>query len=94
MNLYKSPIRVLIIVAILPVIFAISCFKAGAQQVPLKFSYLTVDDGLSHTDIKEIKQDKLGFIWIATLYGLNRKQRTGNLRIVLLQAVIFQREFL
>jgi ligand-binding sensor domain-containing protein len=49
-----------------------SCFNAFAQQNPLKFSYLTVDDGLSHTDVKEIKQDKLGFIWIATLYGLDR----------------------
>lgn len=45
---------------------------ARAQQNPLKFSYLTVDDGLSHTDVKEIKQDKQGFIWIATLFGLDR----------------------
>jgi len=45
---------------------------ANAQQTPLRFSYLTVDDGLSHTDVKEVKQDKLGFIWIATLFGLDR----------------------
>jgi len=44
----------------------------NAQQNPLRFSYLTVDDGLSHTDAKEIKQDRLGFIWIATLFGLDR----------------------
>lgn len=50
----------------------LSASNATAQQNPLKFSYLTVDDGLSHTDVKEIKQDKLGFIWIATLYGLDR----------------------
>lgn len=42
------------------------------QQNPLKFSYLTVDDGLSHTDAKDVLQDKLGFIWIATLFGLDR----------------------
>lgn len=43
-----------------------------AQQNSLKFAYLTVDDGLSHTDVKEVKQDQLRFIWIATLYGLDR----------------------
>lgn len=45
---------------------------AYGQQNPLKFSYLTVDDGLSHTDVKDVLQDKRGFIWIATLYGLDR----------------------
>jgi len=44
----------------------------AGQQNPLKFSYLTVDDGLSHTDAKDVVQDKLGFIWIATLFGLDR----------------------
>lgn len=59
-------------------IFGIICLLlefvavASAQVIPLKFSYLTVDNGLSHTDTKEIKQDSAGFIWIATLYGLSR----------------------
>ncbi|MDN5288500.1 MAG: histidine kinase [Mucilaginibacter sp.] len=59
----------------LGIIFLFILFGKGgvrAQQNPLKFSYLTVDDGLSHTDAKEIKQDKQGFIWIATLFGLDR----------------------
>ncbi|QEC78894.1 hybrid sensor histidine kinase/response regulator transcription factor [Mucilaginibacter ginsenosidivorax] len=43
-----------------------------AQQAQLKFSYLTVDNGLSHTDAKDIKQDGRGFIWVATLFGLDR----------------------
>ncbi|WP_183558458.1 two-component regulator propeller domain-containing protein [Mucilaginibacter sp. SP1R1] len=43
-----------------------------AQETPLKFSYLTVDNGLSHTDANDIKQDTKGFIWIATLFGLDR----------------------
>jgi signal transduction histidine kinase/ligand-binding sensor domain-containing protein/DNA-binding response OmpR family regulator len=47
-------------------------FYSYAQEIPLKFSHLTVDNGLSHTDTKDIKQDKLGFIWIATLFGLDR----------------------
>lgn len=43
-----------------------------AQDTPLKFSYLTVDNGLSHTDTKDLCQDKRGFIWVATLFGLDR----------------------
>jgi len=45
---------------------------SAQQQRPLKFSNLSVDDGLSHTDITAIKQDKFGFIWIGTLFGLDR----------------------
>ncbi len=43
-----------------------------AQQFPYKFQYLTVDEGLSHTDVYDIAQDKQGFIWAGTLFGLNR----------------------
>ena len=57
------------LVVLLLIIFDNSSY---GQQHPLKFSYLTVDEGLSHTDVKDIKQDKKGFIWIATLFGLDR----------------------
>jgi len=43
-----------------------------AQAYPYKFKYLTVDEGLSHTDANDITQDKLGYIWIATYFGLDR----------------------
>lgn len=46
--------------------------SSRAQDFPLRFNYLTVDDGLSHTDANDLKQDKLGFIWIATYFGLDR----------------------
>lgn len=42
------------------------------QPYPYKFNYLTVDEGLSHTDANDIAQDKQGFIWVATYFGLNR----------------------
>ena len=58
--------------AFLWLVLTITCLQAVGQQNNLKFSHLTVDDGLSHTDVKEVVQDKLGFIWIATLYGLDR----------------------
>ncbi len=37
-----------------------------------KFNYLTVDEGLSHTDANDLVQDKQGYIWVATYFGLNR----------------------
>jgi signal transduction histidine kinase/ligand-binding sensor domain-containing protein/DNA-binding response OmpR family regulator len=68
----ESIIRVFISFGIVFFSVLFISFAVNAQQNPLRFSYLTVDDGLSHTDVKEVKQDKLGFIWIATLFGLDR----------------------
>lgn len=45
---------------------------AIAQPFPYKFNYLTVDEGLSHTDANIVAQDKLGFIWVGTNFGLDR----------------------
>jgi len=38
----------------------------------VKFVRLTTDDGLSHNRVTDIIQDKSGFVWVATLDGLNR----------------------
>jgi len=32
------------------------------QSYPYKFNYLTVDDGLSHTDANDIAQDRLNAV--------------------------------
>ncbi len=45
---------------------------ALGQSFPFKFSYLTVDEGLSHTDANDITQDRRGYIWVATNFGLDR----------------------
>lgn len=42
------------------------------QPHPFRFNHLTVNEDLSHTDVDDISQDKNGFIWIATLFGLDR----------------------
>ncbi|MEO7211798.1 two-component regulator propeller domain-containing protein [Mucilaginibacter sp.] len=44
----------------------------NCQPYPYKFSYLTVDEGLSHTDANDIAQDKQGYIWVGTYFGLDR----------------------
>jgi len=45
---------------------------AFCQLYPYKFNYLTVDEGLSHTDANDIVQDKQGYIWVATYFGIDR----------------------
>jgi len=61
----KALVCLLLISLILP------C-KGFSQSYSYKFNYLTVDDGLSHTDANDIAQDKQGYIWVATYFGLDR----------------------
>ncbi|WP_316823920.1 two-component regulator propeller domain-containing protein [Pedobacter miscanthi] len=53
-------------------VFHFTLSSAQNQPIPLKFNYLTVDEGLSHTDANDIAQDNKGFIWIATYFGISR----------------------
>jgi ligand-binding sensor domain-containing protein/signal transduction histidine kinase/DNA-binding response OmpR family regulator len=48
-----------------------------AQEVRLNFSHLTINDGLSHNRIFDIIQDKSGFIWIASLNGIDKYDGYG-----------------
>lgn len=41
-----------------------------AQSDPVLFDRITVNEGLSHSDVNAIVQDKDGFIWIGTYNGL------------------------
>ncbi len=56
------------------VLLICSCFFSHAQSIlyNYKIKYLTVDEGLSHTDALDVIQDNKGFIWIATYFGLDR----------------------
>ena len=48
----------------------------AAAQAPaadrVAFRHLTQTDGLSSAKVTSVAQDRLGFIWIATIDGLNR----------------------
>lgn len=50
-------------------IFSFSC---NAQEIEIKFSHLSVAEGLSQSGVRAILQDKTGFMWFGTQDGLNR----------------------
>jgi len=43
-----------------------------AQQPNLKFKNITIEDGLSHSKVNNIYQDRQGFLWFGTNEGLNK----------------------
>lgn len=56
---------------ILICIFSTSVLNVFAQR-PFKFNKITVENGLSQSNINHIIQDQKGFLWFATNGGLNR----------------------
>jgi signal transduction histidine kinase/ligand-binding sensor domain-containing protein/DNA-binding response OmpR family regulator len=45
---------------------------AGRAQEVFKFEYVTVNEGLAHSDAVDVVQDHQAFIWIATNNGIDR----------------------
>jgi ligand-binding sensor domain-containing protein len=43
-----------------------------SAQENIRFERITVNEGLSQSDIKSMVQDKFGFLWIGTRDGLNK----------------------
>ena len=57
----------------LPVILALTmALPAAAAPLDCLFEHYSSEDGLSHNYISQILQDRDGYIWISTWYGLNR----------------------
>ncbi len=52
----------------------LTCMNVSAQknEAALAFDALTINDGLSQGMVVKMLQDKFGFMWFATLDGLNR----------------------
>ncbi|MTI88231.1 MAG: GHKL domain-containing protein [Balneolaceae bacterium] len=53
--------------------FMVLSFSLKAQEpISLNFRHLTLEDGISQSTVSDIFQDEKGFIWMATLEGINR----------------------
>lgn len=57
---------------ILPIIALLFSIILYAQQNELRFHFLDSRHGLTYSAVRDIAQDHKGYIWIATLKGLNR----------------------
>ncbi|MBL7859024.1 MAG: hypothetical protein JNM57_15135 [Cyclobacteriaceae bacterium] len=49
----------------------VSVYPASGQN-DVRFEHITVDNGLSQSSVTSMVQDQFGYLWIATLDGLNR----------------------
>jgi len=65
--MYKIALKTILGISILLAVV----FPAFPQYSNLKFSHLTIEDGLSSSVVQDIVQDGRGYMWFATNYGLN-----------------------
>ena len=54
------------------VLVLLSVVGFAQQQPQMYFEQVSMEDGLSQVSINDIIQDSTGFLWFATLDGLNR----------------------
>jgi ligand-binding sensor domain-containing protein len=54
------------------VLLLLLCGGAKAQYNTASFDHLSVEDGLSQSEVRSIYQDRKGFIWFGTVDGLNK----------------------
>jgi signal transduction histidine kinase/ligand-binding sensor domain-containing protein/CheY-like chemotaxis protein len=70
----KSNVRYKICLVRITIIFLfiLPCNNSSAQYQQLFFEHISAQEGLSHTSVNAIIQDKNGFLWFATYNGLNK----------------------
>ncbi len=62
----KNSIKIIVAILCLPILLSAQTDKK------FYFENISIPDGLSNTQVWDIKQDKYGFLWIGTQDGLNR----------------------
>jgi len=71
MTFQKAKSFVLNIITFLTILLLVSTTVFGQNKI-VKFSSLTLNNGLSQSDVKSIVKDRFGFMWFSTDDGLNR----------------------
>jgi hypothetical protein len=64
--------RVIRCIAGLPLLWWFVGQALYAQDLPLRFDRITVEEGLPHPSVLDVLQDDRGFMWFATLHGIVR----------------------
>lgn len=64
--------NIYLIIAIIFQLFISQSINAEKREMPIRFSSLSIEDGLSQSTVYSIAQDKKGNLWIGTADGLNR----------------------
>lgn len=71
-NLLKKPILLRFALLWLLLITPAPLYAQEAPSQTLRFTRLTIDEGLSNPAVQALLQDQQGFIWVGTEGGLNR----------------------
>ncbi len=59
--------------SIISIFFSLLCYlTTNAQPIDVSFKIYGQEEGLTHRHIFKVQQDREGFIWVATLSGLNK----------------------
>lgn len=58
--------------------------EAKSEPLELIFEHYTSDDGLPHNSICDIHQDRQGYLWLCTWYGLSRYDGNGFVNYTML----------
>jgi len=70
-NRARLAIHVFIVVSMACVLCS-SAIVHAAPAMPMHFSHISLEDGLSQNNVQAILQDSTGYMWFATESGLNR----------------------
>lgn len=65
--------------AVMYLLLLAACFHAGfAQAYPaVRFDHLSLEHGLAQSAVQDLAGDDLGYLWVATQYGLSRYDGYG-----------------
>jgi len=61
---------------LIPGLILLMALPSAAQEIPVRFQHLTINDGLPENSVRSILQDHLGFLWFGTQNGVARYDGT------------------